>query len=163
MNLGYARYKGQPLPDGSSQWLGICYAAAESQSFGPVWAIDQSQFAYNNLVIRTGCASDQATLACLRSLDTTSLQYVNFNTLMPTAQTPSLYLDGDLVPDYTYRLFQRTRHANFPGSPAWKTWGDGEDYSCILIRTNDTVVAMVPVAQQERCDYWVRIGTDFSQ
>ncbi|PYI06251.1 alpha/beta-hydrolase [Aspergillus sclerotiicarbonarius CBS 121057] len=308
-------------------------AAAESQSFGPVWTIDQSQFAYNNLVTRTGCASDQDTLACLRSLDTASLQHVNINTPLPTSQTPPLYMygpvvDGDLVPDYTYRLFQQSKFIKvpvifgddtdegtifvpkntstvgeadtfiqsqfpgikfdhlakmnhwylsenqtrqfpdskpywrptsnaygeiryicpgiyissvfatagvnswnyhyavedptaeasgegvshtveenaiwgpqyvsgtppasyftsnapivpvmqgywtsfiksfdpnphrYPGSPEWKTWGDGDSYRRIFIRTNDNAMETVPIAQRERCDYWTSIGTDLSQ
>ncbi|KAE8141459.1 Alpha/Beta hydrolase protein [Aspergillus pseudotamarii] len=69
-------------------------AAAESQSFATMLSLNQSQFAYNNLVIRTGCAK--------------VLQRENINTPLANAQQAPLYLygpvvDGDFVPDYTYR------------------------------------------------------------
>lgn len=74
--------------------------------------VEGSQFAYNNLVIRTGCAGDNDTLACLRNLDTNTLQQQNIMTPFPKAQKAPLYLygptvDGDLVPDYTYSLFEQ--------------------------------------------------------
>ncbi|KAI9934420.1 hypothetical protein MW887_000034 [Aspergillus wentii] len=94
-------------------------AAAESQSFGSMLTLDESQFAYNNLVIRTGCASDNDTLACLRGLNVTDLQRENFNTPLPGAQKPPLYLyspvvDGDLVQDYTFLLFHQGKFVKVP-------------------------------------------------
>ncbi|KAH1493264.1 hypothetical protein LV164_007445 [Aspergillus fumigatus] len=94
-------------------------AAAESQSFATMLTLNESQFAYNNLVIRTGCASENDTLACLRNLDTASLQRQNFNTPFPGAQLAPLYMygptiDGDLVPDYTYRLFHQGKFIRVP-------------------------------------------------
>lgn len=81
--------------------------------------VNQSQFAYDNLVIRTGCASNSDTLACLRNLDTATLQQENINTPFPKAQAAPLYMyrptiDGDLVKDYTYRLFQQGRFVKVP-------------------------------------------------
>ncbi|PTU23806.1 hypothetical protein P175DRAFT_0496936 [Aspergillus ochraceoroseus IBT 24754] len=89
-------------------------AAAESQSFATMLTVEESQFAYNNLVIRTGCTSSPDTLACLRSLDINTLQQSNIATSLPGAQQAPLYfyapvLDEDLVPDYTYRLFEDGR------------------------------------------------------
>ncbi|KAF7117232.1 hypothetical protein CNMCM5793_005988 [Aspergillus hiratsukae] len=94
-------------------------AAAESQSFASMLTSTESQFAYNNLVIRTGCASEKDTLACLRNLDTASLQRQNFNTPLPGAQEAPLYMygptiDADLVPDYTYRLFHQGKFIKVP-------------------------------------------------
>lgn len=85
-------------------------AAAESQSFASVRTVDESQFAYDNLVNRTGCSNHQDTLACLRELDIETLQRENFNTPFPGAQGAPLYMygptiDNDLVPDVTYRVF----------------------------------------------------------
>ncbi|KAL1638810.1 hypothetical protein SLS58_008515 [Diplodia intermedia] len=99
-------------------------AAAESQSFGTVLTSRESQFMYDNLVIRTGCASSIDTLACLRSLPVALLQAENFNTPLPGAQNPPLYMysttiDNDLVPDYTYRLFAAGRFVRVP-----TIWGD---------------------------------------
>ncbi|KAJ5126440.1 alpha/beta-hydrolase [Penicillium atrosanguineum] len=47
--------------------------AAGSQSFAATNTINQSQFAYDNLVIRTGCARSTNTLNCLRNLDAGTL------------------------------------------------------------------------------------------
>lgn len=81
--------------------------------------VNESQFAYNNLVIRTGCASEEDTLTCLRNLDAATLQSVNINTPLPKAQEAPLYMygpvvDGSLVPDYTYRLFHKGKFIKVP-------------------------------------------------
>lgn len=94
-------------------------AAAESVSFAAVRTFNQSQFMYDNLVIRTECVSASNTLACLRDLSATTLQKVNFNSPFPGAQEPPLYmygptLDNDLVPDYTYRLFTKGKFLKVP-------------------------------------------------
>ncbi|PLB44716.1 putative triacylglycerol lipase [Aspergillus steynii IBT 23096] len=94
-------------------------AAAESQSFSGMLTVNESQFAYNNLVIRTGCASEEDTLACLRNLDVAALQAVNTNTPLPRAQEAPLFMyspvvDGTLVPDYTYRLFHKGKFIKVP-------------------------------------------------
>ncbi|KAA8642211.1 hypothetical protein EYZ11_007464 [Aspergillus tanneri] len=111
-------------------------AAAESQSFAGMQTVDESQFAYNNLVIRTGCASDDNTLACLRRLDVARLQQANINTPLPKAQDPPLYLygpvvDGLLVPDYTYRLFRRGHFIRVP-----VIFGDVTDEGTIFVPRN---------------------------
>ncbi|KAL2869952.1 putative triacylglycerol lipase [Aspergillus lucknowensis] len=94
-------------------------AAAESQSFAPMYTVDEAQFAYDNLVIRTDCYNAPDTLACLRSLDTATLQKANIATQLPGAQDPPLYfyapvIDDDLVPDYTYRMFEEGRFLRVP-------------------------------------------------
>ncbi|KAI9371926.1 Alpha/Beta hydrolase protein [Aspergillus egyptiacus] len=94
-------------------------AAAESQSFASMYTIDEAQFAYDNLVARTGCNDTLDTLACLRSLDTATLQRENIATPLPGAHEPPLYfyapvVDGDLVPDYTYRMFAEGRFVRVP-------------------------------------------------
>ncbi|KAL4883635.1 Alpha/Beta hydrolase protein [Aspergillus karnatakaensis] len=94
-------------------------AAAESQSFAPMLTVDETQFAYDNLVTRTGCNSAADTLACLRSLDIATLQRANIITPLPGAREPPLYLygpvvDGDLIPDYTYRLFEEGHFIKVP-------------------------------------------------
>ncbi|PWY71463.1 triacylglycerol lipase [Aspergillus heteromorphus CBS 117.55] len=116
-------------------------AAAESQSFAPMLTVNQSQFTYNNLVIRTGCASETDTLACLRNLDTASLQSENFNTPFPTAQKAPLYmygpvLDGDLVLDYTYRLFHQGKFIKVP-----VIFGDDTNEGTIFVPKNTSSVS----------------------
>ncbi|GMF68279.1 unnamed protein product [Aspergillus oryzae] len=111
-------------------------AAAESQSFATMLSLKQSQFAYNNLVIRTGCASDADTLECLRGLDAEILQRENINTPLPHAQQAPLYLygpvvDGDLVSDYTYRLFHQGRFIKVP-----VIFGDDTNEGTIFVPKN---------------------------
>ncbi|KAJ9272283.1 hypothetical protein DTO212C5_1468 [Paecilomyces variotii] len=94
-------------------------AAAESQSFGGMLDVAGSQFAYDNLVNRTNCTDSKDTLACLRALDIVSLQKQNIQTPFPGAAIPPLYMygptvDGDLVPDYTFALFEQGRFIKVP-------------------------------------------------
>jgi len=93
--------------------------AAESQSFSALRTVNDSQFMYDNLSIRAGCASSNNTLACLRSLTATQLQAVNINTPFPGAQQPPLYmygptLDYDFISDYTYRAYAQGKFVHLP-------------------------------------------------
>jgi carboxylesterase type B len=93
--------------------------AAESQSFSALRTVEENQFAYNNLVIRTGCVDSSDTLACLRSLTAAELQQQNINTPFPGAQIPPLYmygptLDFDFVSDYTYRAYAQGKFVHVP-------------------------------------------------
>lgn len=94
-------------------------AAAESQSFATMMNVTESQFGYNALTSATGCDSSQDTLACLRGLDIEHLQQKNINRPYPGQPGAPLYLygptiDEDLVPDYTYRLFQEGKFIKVP-------------------------------------------------
>ena len=93
--------------------------AAESQSFSGLRTVDENQFAYDNLVIRTGCAKQEDTLSCLRSLSAADLQKQNINTPFPGAQNPPLYmygptLDYDFISDYTYRAYAQGKFVKVP-------------------------------------------------
>lgn len=93
--------------------------AAESQSFGTQLNVEDSQFSYDNLTERTGCAREADTLACLRGLDVHALQKENFNVPFPGATRLPLYMygptiDGNLVSDYTYRLFSQGKFMKIP-------------------------------------------------
>ncbi|KAF1985151.1 alpha/beta-hydrolase [Aulographum hederae CBS 113979] len=94
-------------------------AAAESQSFGTQLSIEQSQYQYDNFVIRTGCASEEDTLKCIRSLSPRDIALVNRVTPYPGAQSAPLYMysptiDNDLIPDYTYRLLNQGKFIRVP-------------------------------------------------
>ncbi|EYE95935.1 putative triacylglycerol lipase [Aspergillus ruber CBS 135680] len=94
-------------------------AAIDASSFASMRNVEQSQFTYNNLVTRTGCASKNDTLACLRNLDIADLQRENINTPLPNAQNAPLYMygptvDNDLIPDLTYRLFHQGHFIKVP-------------------------------------------------
>ena len=93
--------------------------AAESQSFSGLRTVPENQFAYNGLVIRTGCASAYDTLACLRSLTATELQAHNTNQPFPGAQIAPLYmygptLDFDFITDYTYKAYAQGAFVKVP-------------------------------------------------
>ncbi|KAK3112677.1 hypothetical protein LTR53_010795 [Teratosphaeriaceae sp. CCFEE 6253] len=93
--------------------------AAESQSFSALRTVPENQFAYDGLVIRTGCVDAYDTLACLRSLTATELQAQNFNTPFPGAQQAPLYmygptLDFDFITDYTYRAYEKGKFVRVP-------------------------------------------------
>ncbi|PPJ52249.1 hypothetical protein CBER1_10523 [Cercospora berteroae] len=94
--------------------------AAESQSFPPVRTIGESQFAYDNLVIRTNCTAQwNDTLSCLRNLSAEELQKVNYNTPYPGAQEAALYmygptLDFDFIADYTTRAYVEGKFVRVP-------------------------------------------------
>lgn len=100
--------------------LGLFHAAAaESQSFATVFTANQSQFAYDNLVIRTECTNVTDTLACLRGLTSVQLQMQNFNTPLPGGSAAPLYmygptLDYDLIPDITYNMFAQGKFQKMP-------------------------------------------------
>lgn len=115
--------------------------AAESQSFATMFTVDESQFAYDNLTIRTGCANSADSLGCLRSLDVATLQEQNFNIPFPGASIPPLYMygptiDGDLVPDYTYRLFEQGRFLKMP-----VIFGDDTNEGTIFVPRSTSSVA----------------------
>jgi carboxylesterase type B len=115
-------------------------SAAESQSFAAVRSIPESQFMYDNLVIRTGCVNADDTLACLRGLNATYLQSQNINTPFPGAQNPPLYmygptLDNDVVTDLTYSAY---RKGNFIKLPA--IYGDDTNEGTVFVPRNTTSV-----------------------
>jgi carboxylesterase type B len=96
-------------------------SAAESQSFATQNTVSQSQYQYDELVIRTACSNttNGDTLSCLRSLTSEAFQAVNVNTPFPGAPSPPLYqysptIDNDLVPDYTYKLFTEGKFIRVP-------------------------------------------------
>ncbi|KAI0810878.1 triacylglycerol lipase [Irpex lacteus] len=93
--------------------------AAESQSFPGLLDIPGSQFAYDAFVERTGCTNATDTLACLRALDSESLQKASIAIPLPGRNnTPNfLYgavVDGDLIPDIPFNLFTQGRFVNVP-------------------------------------------------
>lgn len=115
-------------------------AAAESQSFPSMRNTSTSQSIYNNLVVRTGCASSSDTLACLRRLDVAKLQRENYNTPLPGAQKPALFIygptvDGDLVPDYTYERFHDGHFRHIP-----MIFGDTSNEGTIFVPKNTSSV-----------------------
>lgn len=91
---------------------------AESQSFGALRTISESQYQYDDLVRRTNCAGND-TLACLRKLDITTLQTNNILTRFPNTSADPLFaynptLDHDFIQDYTLHLFSSGKFVKLP-------------------------------------------------
>lgn len=73
------------------------------------------------LANRTECSSDNGneTLSCLRELDVETLQANGYNSPLPGAENPPLFMygptiDGDIVADLTLRLFQDGKFIHVP-------------------------------------------------
>ena len=97
--------------------------AAESQSFGAVRTVPDSQYQYDQLVNRTQCTSKSTghddTLACLRSLSTLALQKQNVGTPFPGAHENPWFaynpvVDHDFLQDLTLALFDAGHFRNVP-------------------------------------------------
>ena len=113
---------------------------AESQSFAAIRTVNESQYQYDTLVIRTGCVSASDTLTCLRSLNATYLQENNFNIASPGAQAPPLYmwgpvLDYDFIQEYTYAAYA---NGNFVKLPA--IYGDVTNEGTVFTPRNTSSI-----------------------
>jgi len=107
-------------------------SAAESQSFAAVRSVPDSQYQYDNLVLRTKCNKSKDTLACLRKLSAAELQSHNLNTPSPGAKNAPLYmygpvLDKDFIKEVTYAAY---KHGHFVKLPA--IYGDDTNEGTIF-------------------------------
>lgn len=94
-------------------------SAAESQSFPGLRTVKGSQYNYDNLVIRSGCADSVDTLVCLRGLSAEELQAYNTLTPFPNAMSAPLYpygpvLDYDFIQEYTYDAYVNGHYVKVP-------------------------------------------------
>ncbi|WEW58497.1 hypothetical protein PRK78_003965 [Emydomyces testavorans] len=92
---------------------------AGSPSMGAMSTVSENQGLYDSLVERTGCKSSQDTLSCLRGLDIKFLQSHNIKRPLPGSDKLPLFtysptIDGDLVPDFTYRLLKQGKFRKVP-------------------------------------------------
>ncbi|KAL6713510.1 hypothetical protein ACLMJK_008975 [Lecanora helva] len=92
---------------------------AESQSFGAIRTISESQYQYDALVNRTNCASSKDTLDCLRGLDMITLQAQNIRDRFPHTNEDPLFaynptLDNDFIRDYTLKLYSSGKFLKLP-------------------------------------------------
>ena len=118
--------------------------AAESQSFGAVRTVGDSQYQYDQLLSRTKCTTEDTghndTLACLRSLTTAALQTQNIGTPFPGADQNPLFaynpvVDNDFLQDLTLALFETGRFHNIPA-----IYGDVSNEGTIFVpRTINSV------------------------
>ena len=95
-------------------------AAAESISFGTLLTAKESAYQYNNLAIRLGCAgSKKDVLRCIRSRSPQEIQKANKGIPYQGSSKAPLFmwtiaLDDDLVPDLTYKLFDKGKFIKVP-------------------------------------------------
>ncbi|KAM5345173.1 hypothetical protein ACJ41O_011035 [Fusarium nematophilum] len=92
--------------------------AAESVSFATMLTVNESFYQYESLAIRVGCAGKEV-VNCLRSKTAKEIQEVNYNIPYPGGSTPPLYMwtpvvDGDLIQDVTYKLFEEGKFIKVP-------------------------------------------------
>ncbi|KAF2754815.1 alpha/beta-hydrolase [Pseudovirgaria hyperparasitica] len=93
--------------------------AAESQSFGPVLTIEESQYQYDALVANSGCKGKSDTLACLRGMDIGSYQKAAVNVPYPRKHWEPLFMyspviDSDFVRAVTMKEFQDGNFVKLP-------------------------------------------------
>ncbi|KUL85639.1 hypothetical protein ZTR_08872 [Talaromyces verruculosus] len=128
--------------DGINRLDSLFHAAvAESQSFGPQLTVAESQFQFDNLTERTGCADSNHPLKCLRNLDINTLQKENIEIPYPTGVLPPLYpygptIDNDLVSDYTFSLFGEGKFMKIP-----VIFGDDTNEGTVFTPHNTSSVA----------------------
>ncbi|PGG99418.1 hypothetical protein AJ79_08534 [Helicocarpus griseus UAMH5409] len=84
-------------------------AAAGSPSFGTQLNVKESQYMYDTLVKNAKCKGKDS-LKCLRKIDAKKLQKIDKKLPLPGAKGKPAFMysptiDGDLITDYTYRLF----------------------------------------------------------
>lgn len=117
---------------------------AESQSFGAIRTVPESQYQYDELVARTHCTVQETgnkdTLSCLRNLNVADLQKQNVRTKFPDAIYDPLFaynptLDDDFVQNYTLALFEAGKFVRVPA-----IYGDTTDEGTVFVQRNITSV-----------------------
>lgn len=117
-------------------------SAAESQSFGAIRTVSESQYQYDDLVNRTRCSAqvtgNSDTLSCLRSLNITHLQTQNIPDAFPNTTAPPLFpynptYDHDFIQAYTLDLFNTGRYLKLPA-----IWGDVENEGTVFVPKTKT-------------------------
>ena len=110
--------------------------AAESQSFGALRTVPESQYQYDDFVARTNCTEKEIgkkdTLTCLRALPIGTLQKYNINTQFPDTAIKPLFpynptLDYDFIPDYTINSFDSGAFVHVPA-----IYGDANDEGTVF-------------------------------
>lgn len=96
-------------------------AIAESIFFPAQPFVPQLEYQFDRLTNATGCATAVDQLACLRNLDTATLQAQNIPSPFPgrtTAPVPLFYwtpcIDGDFLQDLPYNLFAQQKFVRVP-------------------------------------------------
>lgn len=114
--------------------------AAESVSFATVLNEPEAVYQYENFAVRLGCAGIDP-LACLRSKSAEDLQKVNYNIPYPGGPKPPLYMwnpvvDGNLISDVTYTLFEEGKFVRVPA-----IFGDDTNGGTVFTPKNASTIA----------------------
>ena len=134
--------------------------AAESQSFGAIRTVTESQYQYDGLLERTRCTAEDIgsndTLSCLRSLSTAELQKENIGMKFPGTDRKPLFsynptIDHDFLQDYTLALFAKGRFVKVPA-----IYGDVSDEGTLFVprstaserQSNSFIKAQFPVINE---------------
>ena len=113
---------------------------AESQSFGALRTVSESQYQYDDFVTRTKCdaatTGNNDTLSCLRSLSITDLQAQNLASRFPDTKADALFaynpcLDMDFIQGYTLDLFNNGRYLKLPA-----IYGDVSNEGTVFVPKN---------------------------
>lgn len=134
---------------------------AESQSFGALRTVSESQYQYDELINRTSCTSTKDTLKCLRDLDITKLQTQNILTRFPNTRANPLFaynptLDHDFLADYTFNLYTSGRFVHLPA-----IYGDTSNEATVFApktatntieQSNDWLQAQFPLLNKTELD-----------
>ncbi|KAK0384680.1 hypothetical protein NLU13_8766 [Sarocladium strictum] len=115
-------------------------ALAGSPSYATMYTVKQSQYQYNNLVTRLGCAGSES-LECLRKKPAKEIQAANFNIPLLMASNPPLYqwlptIDNDFIPDFAYRTFSKGKFVKVP-----TIFGDDANSGTIFTPKNASTLA----------------------
>ncbi|KAL9005623.1 MAG: hypothetical protein Q9188_001626 [Gyalolechia gomerana] len=149
--------------------------AAESQSFGALRTIEESQYQYDELVARTKCdpisTNDNDTLSCLRKLSSDALQAQNIGTRFPDTTLPPLFaynptLDYDFIPNQPFILFSTGQFLKVPA-----VYGSATNEGTIFVprnlstskRSNDWIQAQFPLLNNTQKGYLTRTYPPTSQ
>ncbi|PVH83344.1 alpha/beta-hydrolase [Cadophora sp. DSE1049] len=94
-------------------------AILESPFFPTQPKVADLEWQFDRLVNATGCAGSSDELKCLRSKNTATLQAADIASPFPgRTETPQFYwtptIDGDLIRDYPYNIFEDGHFVNVP-------------------------------------------------
>jgi hypothetical protein len=95
-------------------------AAGESNSFGQLLTVEESQYQYDHLIKAVSCDKSKDTLKCLRGVDIKTL--AKNNQMIPTpggaGGNPIFYygpvIDGDFIQDISYNALENGKFIKVP-------------------------------------------------
>ncbi|KAK2674757.1 Alpha/Beta hydrolase fold [Fusarium oxysporum f. sp. vasinfectum] len=134
-------------------------AIAQSISFGSLLTEKESVYQFNTLAVRLGCVgAKKDILPCIRSKSPQEIQKINKNLPNLGSTTPPLFMwtpsiDGKLVPDVTYRVYEEGKFVKVPLMTGDDTNG-GTNFTPVntssLVESNEFMKANFPFLTLEQ-------------